>query len=182
MLIVFDLEATCWATKEEQASNTSEIIQIGAAKLSLAKGEITDTFECLVRPKHSKELSDYCTELTGITTDQVRSAEYFEQVYPKFVRFCGSRYKHTLIAWGAYDGKEIENACQAHNLELKHPRHYINASLLFKEKHGLPKKIGLHRAVEHCGFEFEGTQHNALHDALNTAKVFAYTMGVVLNA
>lgn len=178
MLIVFDLEATCWETREETNQNTAEIIQIGAVKLNLAQETIIDTFDVFVRPQLVSDLSNYCVNLTGIKYDQLKTAEYFEQVYPKFVDFCGSKHKHTLVAWGAYDGRQVEKHCLRHNLEYKLPGHYINASLLFKERFGLSKKVGLATAVKLCELEFVGNAHDAFADALNTARVFAYMFGI----
>lgn len=181
MFIVVDLEATCWGNKEESQANKSEIIQIGAVKIDLHKGMVLGTFDMFVRPKHSKDLSKYCTSLTGITTGDVRTAEYFEQVYPKFVEFCGSKYNNTLVGWGAYDGRMIDQTCQELDLELKHPSHYINAAILYKEKHGLKKKKGLAKAIAALGYNFLGDHHNALADALNAARIFTHTLGVELN-
>lgn len=181
MIIVVDLEATCWGTSEDSKANKSEIIQIAAVKVDLAKQEIIDCFDEFVRPRHSSTLSKYCTDLTGITTFDVKSALYFEYVYPKFSTFCGSKHQNTLVGWGAYDGRMIEQQCREVDLEISHPSHYLNAALLYKEKQGLRKKKGLAKAVTACGYNFIGRQHNALADALNAARVFAYTVGVELN-
>lgn len=181
MFIVFDLEATCWEAEEGKVRDPSEIIQIGAVKIDLAKGTIVDTFDMLVRPRLARELSAYCTQLTGITTEDVKRAEYFEQVYPKFVEFCGSKYHNTLAAWGEYDGKEIAEACSLHQLEYRLPEHYINVAALFRERYGLKKKIGLRKAVIRSGDQFIGRPHNGFDDALNTARLFAGLLGVDLD-
>ena len=181
MFIVFDLEATCWETNEEKERNRSEIIQIGAVKIDLAKGVIVDTFNVLVRPRLVKQLSPYCTQLTGIQTEDVMRAEYFEQVYPKFVEFCGSKHLNTLVAWGGYDGKEIAETCSLYQLEYKLPENYINAALLFRERYGLSKKISLRKAVGRIGYQFIGTPHDGFDDALNTARLFADLFNIELD-
>lgn len=181
MFIVFDLEATCWGTREESSQNTSEIIQIGAVKVDLKRAVIHQVFDALVRPKQSKKLSKYCTDLTGLSNEEVFKSEYFEQVYPKFVEFCGSKYNNTLVAWGAYDERKIKEACSLNNLDYKLPQHYINASLLFMEHQGLRKKVGLQKALEKIGYTFIGKPHDGLSDAINTARIFTHLLGVELN-
>lgn len=181
MFIIFDLEATCWGSREESQNNTSEIIQIGAIKIDLKESRVHSVFDSLIRPKLSKPLSEYCTKLTGLKSKDVYRAEYFEQVYPKFVEFCGSKYNNTLVAWGAYDARMINEACIRESLEYKLPGHYINASLLFKEYKGLKKKTGLEKALESLGYKFIGQPHDGLADALNTARIFTHMLGVELN-
>ena len=169
MLIVLDLEATCWA--EPNIAVKSEIIEIGAVKVDLKNSQIVDTFDMLVRPTLNPDLSDYCTNLTGITTDMVKGSEYFWQVYPKFVKWAGAKKKGLIGAWGDYDGKALQRDVNLHNLEWELTERYLNISHFYTLKKG-GKKRGLLKAATESGIVFEGPQHRALSDALVTAKVF----------
>lgn len=169
MLIILDLEATCWA--ETKLTFKPEIIEIGAVKVDLKTNQILDTFDALVRPTLNPELSDFCTNLTGITTDMVKGSEYFWQVYPKFVRWAGSKNKGLIGAWGDYDGRALRRDVTLHNLDWELTERYLNISHFYLLKKG-GKKRGLLQASQESGIEFEGPQHRALADALVTAKIF----------
>jgi 3'-5' exoribonuclease 1 len=173
-VIMVDLEATCWEDRPHDAQ--MEIIEIGAVKFDLATGKIVSTFEALVRPKLNPELSAFCTQLTGIDTGMVRASEYFDQVYPKFVMWAGSRHNNVLASWGDYDKKQLRQDIDLHKLEWKLPERHINASHLYREVKG-GKKRGLGTAVTECGLIFEGPAHRALADALMASKVFAALFG-----
>lgn len=169
MLIVLDLEATCW--ENPSIAVKSEIIEIGAVKVDLKTNKIVDMFDALIRPTLNPELSDYCTALTGISTEMVMGSEYFWQVYPKFVKWAGSKQKGLIGAWGDYDGRALRRDVELHNLDWNLTERYLNISHFYTLKKG-GKKRGLLRASQETNVEFEGPQHRALADALVTAKIF----------
>ena len=55
------------ASRWTRPGEHTEIVQIGAVKLDAETLKITDEFECLVRPRVNPVLSQYLTDLTGIT-------------------------------------------------------------------------------------------------------------------
>ncbi|MBO5449762.1 MAG: 3'-5' exoribonuclease [Ruminococcus sp.] len=77
--VSFDLETTGLSPQYD------EIIEVGAVKVH--KGEITDTFQSLVKPDVS--ISDFISNLTGITNDMVSSAPKINEVIQKFRLFVG---------------------------------------------------------------------------------------------
>ncbi|MCE0760081.1 exonuclease domain-containing protein [Marinobacter sp. G11] len=77
-ILVVDLEATCWENQttpagDAQSVHIMEIIEIGCA-LATRQGELLDARSFLVRPTRHPILSDFCTELTGITQSMVEGA------------------------------------------------------------------------------------------------------------
>ena len=75
MLLIVDLEATCWEMQrapngDSQSIHNMEIIEVGCA-LATRKGNLLDAHSFLVRPTRNPVLSDFCTELTGITQSMV---------------------------------------------------------------------------------------------------------------
>ena len=77
--IVFDIETT------GLSSNWDEIIEISAIKI--VNGEQYAEFNTLVKPKEA--ISDFISELTGITNDMVIDAPLIENVLPEFYDFVG---------------------------------------------------------------------------------------------
>lgn len=59
--------------------------EIGAVILDVDTGSIVERFQRYIRPKMFPELSDYCTNMTGITQEMIEQAEIFEPVYVAFL-------------------------------------------------------------------------------------------------
>src|SRR5690554_4143139 len=77
-ILVVDLEATCWEDQttpagDAQSIHNMEIIEVGGA-LATRKGNLVDARSFLVRPTRNPVLSDFCTELTGITQSMLDAA------------------------------------------------------------------------------------------------------------
>lgn len=176
MIIVYDLESTCW-NDYRSSQNVSEIIEIGAVKVNLsAEDPFVDTFNMLVRPIKHKQLSSFCKKLTGISQEDIDKARDFPYVYKKFHEWIGSK-DNIMASWGE-DWLTLERNCLNHNLKQKHPLHSnLNIATLFKEKYN-QKRLSLSNAIKFLELEFEGTPHRGISDAINTAIILLYTMGV----
>ena len=97
--IIFDLETTCWETNEGERRQR-EIIEIGAVKLDyqfLTIGE----FQQFVKPTINQHLSKFCTELTSITQNDVRTAQPLEMVIKHFEAWIiNESLDIQMISWG----------------------------------------------------------------------------------
>jgi inhibitor of KinA sporulation pathway (predicted exonuclease) len=166
--IYIDVEQSCW-TGPPPPGMRQEIIEIGVVEMDLQTLEITRESAHFVRPRRW-EISDRCTELTGITRDDIKDARPFSEVIAAVTQeFSPAR---TLsCAWGN-DAGLIAAACQEHG--LKTPLRYrLDLSQLFQGLFLLRQTPSLRDAVEMLGLEFEGVPHGALADARNTASVHA---------
>src|SRR5262245_16464592 len=80
LLNVVDVEATCWEGEpppwRREARQVSEIIEIGLTVVDLAAGRRLARHKILVRPERSA-VSEFCTELTGLTRAEVDSGVSF---------------------------------------------------------------------------------------------------------
>ena len=70
LLLVVDLEATCWQDKVEgtdrrQSVQDMEVIEFGCV-ICNKNGDVLDAKSCFVRPQLHPKLSEFCTELTSI--------------------------------------------------------------------------------------------------------------------
>lgn len=88
--IIFDTEFTSWDGAQEndwaEPWQEKEIVQISAIKIK--DNKVVDSFDCLVRPSKNPLLSEYFTNLTGITNEQVQeNAIGFKQAYINFIEF-----------------------------------------------------------------------------------------------
>lgn len=77
---IIDLETTGLDTEYD------EIIEVAA--LRIRNGQITESFSRLVKP--ASEISEFITELTGITTEMVQDAPTISEVLGDYISFIGN--------------------------------------------------------------------------------------------
>lgn len=160
-------------TCDKKSRYPFEIIQFGAVKLD-ADFNAVGTFSRLVKPSIYSSVSTFVTELTGITTDSLKSQQTFSQVYKDFLEFVDEP-ETVLCIWGMTDMKEIFRNVNYHKLdENLLPKRYINIQPHTSVHLGQPRKkpLGLGYCVESLGIEKSYPFHDALNDALYTAEVF----------
>lgn len=169
--LVIDLEATTeeggWPVAE------MEIIEIGACVVN-ADGREIDRFDRLVRPFRRPLLTPFCRELTHIQQTQIDTAGTLRSIWPHFERWL-SHHRTRLVgwvSWGNYDLEQLQTQWAEHQLtsELQSLAH-INLKQRFAEARHLQKPCGLNTALQMAGMHFNGQQHRALSDALNTARL-----------
>lgn len=168
--IVLDLEATCWLGAPP--NNVQEIIEIGALKIDSYGSEL-GSFNMFVRPYVNPRLSAYCQELTSISQDFVDRADLFPRVIDQFQNWIDDPdADYQLVVWGPTDIQMLQSDCDLHRLESD----WLGANLDLKKQYaalnGLNKPAGLKRALRMEGLEFEGQQHRAIDDAINTSRIF----------
>ena len=170
--IVYDLEATCW--KYKPPSFTQEIIEIGAVKVN-PYGETVDTFNHFVKPVVHPNLSAFCTELTSITQEDVDKSKGFEEVLEQFQEFIGiyDNEDYLLCSWGFFDRRALQNDCTLHKLEKEWAEKHISLKHQYKELKRLYYPPGLKKTLDKEGFEFSGTHHRGIDDAINLTKIFS---------
>ena len=173
-MVVVDLEATCWSPDEHPAlaadqRNECEIIEIGAVS------EGRPEFRAVVRPRRHPVLSRFCTELTSLTQDDVEAGVSFEEAWHAFLDWAGGDEELVLASWGAFDDRQLRRDAQRHGLPAPRwePLNIKRTFARMARKHGASRNgwMGLTRALEWLGLDFEGTPHRAVDDARNAARV-----------
>lgn len=149
-----------------------EIIEIGAYLLN-PYGEVIGEYNRFVRPTFNAHLSSFCQELTSIRQEDVDRASTFPVVIEEFQEWAGiGEEDYLLCSWGKFDKVMFINDCNLHQLESDWVEPHINIKKQYQDIKRLRRPIGLKNAVEKEGFEFSGTHHRGIDDALNLAKVF----------
>ncbi len=155
----------------EPVSLRGEIIQIGAVKLD---GDycVTDTFKILVSPVHYKEMHRMVTEITNITTKDLKKGLPFPEAYEKFEMWCGDEF--VFLVWGIDDLDMLCDNMQLHNMDTSSVPTTYNLQLAFDNQISKEhRQISLARAMEMLG-EPALRFHDALNDALNTAHICSH--------
>ncbi|MBR2383167.1 MAG: exonuclease domain-containing protein [Anaerotignum sp.] len=153
-----------------------EIIQIGAVKLN-ERFEQLDTFDAMIRPQIYPRLHPFVEKITGIRAEMLADKPSFKEAYEGFLKFIGNE-PAILCTWGGDDVKSLFRNILFHDLDADAlTNQFLNVQPFAAQhlNHEAGKAIGLKNAVEALGIPEEETFHNALNDAVYTAKIFAIT-------
>ncbi|MFB2705164.1 exonuclease domain-containing protein [Marinobacter shengliensis] len=180
ILLIVDLEATCWENRqapngEAQSNDNMEIIEIGCA-LATRQGELLDNHSFLVRPIRHPVLSDFCTELTGITQSMVDAAPTLPEAIEAMNAWLGNLPDGFIwCSWGNYDRLHLGAQSQEHDARptvLAFP--HLNLKRIWRRTTGQKRKNGFAHALAFHNLDFEGHHHRGVDDARNMARVLPY--------
>ena len=176
-ILVVDLEATCWdgdiSIKPEGAQN--EIIEVGLSSLDIHTGKITQAPLMLVRPTQST-VSEFCTELTTWTQDDVKSGMILTAACEKLRKDYKSK-RRMWASWGNYDRRQFERECSRKTVSYPFGPSHLNVKDLFALQKRLTQQVDVMTAMEMIGLEFDGTWHVGRDDAFNIARVLRHLLG-----
>lgn len=168
-----DIEATCWDGYHSNAQQ--EIIEIAGIKLN-AFSEPTDVFQSFVRPTLNPVLSYYCRKLTQIPQLDINRAPIFEEVYDDFLSWVEPDDDTYFVSWGGFDREIFNQEC----LRLGEDEviyNHIDLRKKYADMKGVSDRIGLLKALEYEGFDFEGQPHRAYPDTYNMQKIYEKYLG-----
>lgn len=166
-VVILDLELT---------QPSRKIIQIGAVVVNLKTRKIENQFNKIANPGELP--CSHIEQLTGITSQMVIQAESFESVVAQFWGWVAEqRCSFQLGAWGSDVWKLYQDSCQVSvfppsvpkNLDIKELAKLFRIPLASGKKSG-----GLLNTMTVFGLKFQGRQHDALDDAINTAWLLVY--------
>ncbi|AGM07164.1 hypothetical protein AORI_4580 [Amycolatopsis keratiniphila] len=178
LLNVIDVEATCWEG-QPPAGSVNEIIEIGLTVVDVSAGRRVSRHRVLIRPVRST-VSDFCTELTGLTQAEVERGVSFGEA----CRILVEEYEageRPWASWGEYDRRQFARQSQADGVAYPfgYPaeRTHTNAKAVFAAVYGLRKKPGMDRALQIAGLPLEGRHHRGEDDAWNIAALVLDLVG-----
>jgi inhibitor of KinA sporulation pathway (predicted exonuclease) len=171
-VVVFDTELTCWEGKDN-LYKSREVISMGACILDVETLEIKDKFYMLSKPVRS-EISEYCTNLTGITKEQAENANSFEHMCKSIMKDLDTK-SHVSAAWGV-DNEQMYYECR--NKDCKYPfsSEFVNISLLYSLFMSKPINNGLEKSLVEIGMTFTGEKHDPYWDAYNAALILKFLL------
>jgi inhibitor of KinA sporulation pathway (predicted exonuclease) len=172
ILLVIDIEATCWRNKVPPGQE-SEIIEVGLCAYERVLNCVGRPSSILVQPSRS-QVSDFCTRLTTLT--QAQLDEYgvsFADACAALRRDHGS-HLYGWASWGDYDHKMFVQQCESFGVPFPFGAQHLNIKRRFADLELNGKQMGLRRALQHAGLAIEGTLHRGGDDAYNCARVLAH--------
>lgn len=169
-LIVLDLEVIVTA----KGMCDTEIIEIGACRLEQEDGkwEIEDVFSSLVHPVYHKKIPKRIAKITNITTEMVKEAPTFDEVWKRFKEFVGEDPR--FLVWGSNDRIWFKKNCKRMCLPYKWmTSEYVDFQKKYMEINQLSQCPSLQTAIEREELDYEQEKlHRATEDAYQCARVF----------
>lgn len=142
-----------------------EIIQIGAVRL-----EDGAQFKATCCLQQYKVLSPRISKLTGITKQDVKKGERFQDAMERFQEFCGE--DPILLTWGFNDIPILRQNLSFYHLSPDFTRNYYNLQIMFNQQFDPGNLVrGLSYAVDFFQLEVSDSYHDGLNDAAYTAAV-----------
>jgi len=174
--LVLDLETT--AGQDENGFQTNnDIIQIGAVLLDRNLDPIAE-FESLVKPREI--VSEFVTNLTGISNKEAQSAKEFIEVSNNLQRLVESKVKNIkqvrICAWGTYfDLPIIRRLYKEYGLQFPYSGTGFDiktlAMLWMSLSDRRTDKLSVGHLAEIMGYTPKEAFHNALIDSRVEAKI-----------
>lgn len=175
-LVIYDTEFTSWqGSFERQWSGPGEyreIVQLGAVLLD-GNLEEANNFSRLVRPKINPVLSDYFTDLTGITNDDLgRDGRTFQEVLGGFLDFCADA--EFVCAFGHDDVVIRENCALLGEYDLAARIDFTNIRASLCDFAGISQGTFSAQLPGLFGLPLQSRGHEALSDARAIASVLRH--------
>lgn len=169
--MLIDLECTC-NDVPPLPKGEAEIIEVGVVTGQLSSESFTVLGEqqLYVQPIIHPTLTRFCTELTGIDQDTVNQAPLLKNVLSQLADVLEQHSPSAWGSWGRFDARQFEQETELKSLPnpLAAIPH-LNIKQLFARKRG--HRVGLARAVQLSGLNFEGRYHSGLDDARNIGRL-----------
>lgn len=182
-LAVIDFEATCM---ENEFINPQEIIEFPVHVLNSNDSSTKARFHHYVKPIHHPKLTEFCSNLTGITQEVVDLGKTFAEIwydFREFMEFHGLTEKNTLFCIsGDWDLKTMWPN-QAKLVGLQTPPYFERwmniKTLCGREFAQLPKNII--QLLDILGLKHVGHHHSGIDDVENIRNCVKYMLrkGVV---
>lgn len=148
-----------------------EIIQIGAVKLN-KNLEIIDTFKIMVKPKYYRTMHKKVARLTSITDDDLQYGFPFKQALSYFNSWCTQDC--IFLTWSGDDVRMLRSNLSMHKVKYYSvPKSYDIQKLFSIQIAKEQRQYSLLQALEILQ-EPACSAHDALHDAINTARVLRH--------
>ncbi len=125
-----------------------------------------ETFYSLVQ--YDKEVPITIAQLTNITTEEVKEAPPFSDVYVDFLKF---KSESTLVAHHSKHERAFMEYSSSKLLRMPFKHRIIDTSFLFKIVNPTLNLVALEELCEHHQIPIED-RHHALGDAILTAKLW----------
>ena len=157
--------------REVRRKLNEEVIEIGAVRLDENFQQEAE-FQCYVKPEYGP-IKKHITSLTGITQAMVADKKTYAACFQDFVDWVGEE-ETKIYSWSMSDIKQLRSECRYKlpdfDIGWLNAR-WVDLQQEFDDRLGLHNSLALKHALGAMDHKFEGTQHTALADAINTSAI-----------
>lgn len=175
MLAVLDFEATC---DDGKRMSPQEIIEFPTVLVDVKTGTSIGEFATYVKPTHHPQLTPFCTNLTGITQEQVDEGVGFPRALAAHQKWLLSRCDGKLdsvlfVTCGNWDlGTMLRKQCKTSGIEVPPAyRRFCNIKFAFRDFYKRKKAEGMARMLNVLKLELIGKHHSGIDDCRNLARI-----------
>lgn len=173
---LIDLECNC-SKGDDIPRNEMEIIEIGCVVVD-SGGKVLDELDLFVKPVIHEKITDFCTELTGITQDTVDNGIRLVEALKEVYQFLDKHGVDTWLSWGYFDYNKVKQEVGSKQINLGKnsllDMNHINLSYEYFTQQGLRRKVGVRKALRQKKMEFIGRPHSGIDDVRNIARLLPY--------
>lgn len=171
IILCIDLEATCG---ENWPLEAMECIDLGVVAIDGEGIEVT-RFNSLIKPQFT-EITNFCTSINNITPESVLCAFALDEVIHELDLWLNELPTCPIVwySWGDCDAKQWTQDLARLKIADPLPKH-LNVKKFFQKqfmKKG--RQVGMAKALDLVGLEYQGQRHRALDDAYNLSRLFPY--------
>ncbi len=168
---IIDFECTC----NGDFDFPNEIIEFPAIFINPITLKTEYEFHHYVKPTENAFLTQFCTELTGISQSTVDSALTLSEVLELFETFINEK-KILPVTDGPWDfNKFLVPECKRKNLPIpKWCMQFMDVRWRFKHIFKLDKWLNLAGMLDQLGLVFEGREHSGIDDATNIGRILVF--------
>lgn len=171
-LLALDFEATC---EKHGLIEPQEIIEFPCIAVDTKSWQTVATFHQYVRPVHNAQLTNFCTELTGINQSMVEHEPDFVATLEMFQAWLASEKlmdrKWAFVTCGDWDLKiMLPKQCQLASVPVPdHMKHWVNIKKSYHKTCGhFPRSMN--NLLQGLGLVFEGRPHSGIDDTRNIVR------------
>jgi inhibitor of KinA sporulation pathway (predicted exonuclease) len=166
IIAFIDLEGTC--ERDKRDIKTQEVIDIGIVWTDVSGSVVLGEVSTLVKP--SGRISEFCTELTGITQEEVDMANPFESAWTTLWYFLPQFSK--WYSWGTFDKDIFEEEWNRVEITEQVLDNHVDLAAVYKK--GVGVRRGRRRALKYSGGKPYGDNHRGLSDAHDVRQIYEY--------
>ncbi len=166
---------------EMNEGDDTSIIQIGSCIFNTETAEILDHYSQIIH--QNEEITPYITKLTKITQEKVDNGKRLYDAYLELVTFSTKHNCTTypMIVWGNGDLQLLKRQVMKSNPEAKWHlgRNELDVKSIYQafcDANSWSLQGGLRGSLHKMGLTFDGPAHNALKDAVGTAKFYCHLL------
>ena len=174
---IIDFEATCSKGKEVPFKEM-EIIEFACIVIDRELQEI-GRFDRFVKPVRHPTLTEFCTNLTTITQEQVDSGSKFSEVLLDFSKFI-KPFDPLFASWGRYDKNQLIKDCTYHEVEYPFDDEHLDIKRWVPQFYNFSRPKGIGRMLKRLRLKFEGTPHRGIDDVHNIVRILKQTRETIL--